>query len=150
MSTVILKPIILITEGVTEASIIRSLINTNERMCYMVAAGGYHNIAATLRTQYLMHDNSYKYVAVFDSESADQDVRIEKLEMVRYYSKADYHKGVIGVFCFRDSLERELKIPRVRDFKRDAIIKVLKERAEQMKQCDTILEIQQFIDELVD
>lgn len=58
------KPIMLITEGQTDASIIRSLIDAHGRKVYMVVSGGYQNIASMVRTQYLIHGDTFYYVAI--------------------------------------------------------------------------------------
>lgn len=141
------KSIMLITEGQTDASIIRSLIDAHDRKVYMVATGGYQNIASMIRTQYLIHGDGFYYIAVFDSDNSDNSVRIRKLEMVRFLSKADLHQEIIGVFCFRNTIEKELGLPRICRANNESLIDALKKGAGQMKQqSDTIKEIQKFID----
>lgn len=142
------KPIILITESRTDASIVRSLIDTLDRKVYLVESGTYQNIASTLRTQYLNYGDAFCYIAVFDADSSDSFVRREKLNMVRFLSKAERHSENIGVFCFRNTIEAELGIKLNNKSSKESLIEALKERAEQMKQSATIKEIQQFIDEL--
>lgn len=140
------KPIMLITEGQTDASIIRSLIDAHDRKVFMVLAGGYQNIASMIRTQYLIHGDEFCYIAVFDSDSSDNSVRLRKLDMVQSLSKAALHPEIIGVFCFRNTIEKELGLQNTNKSNNKLLIEVLKERSEQMKQCDTIREIQEFID----
>lgn len=43
MQSSLLKPLFLVTEGQLDAPIICSLINTGERIVYMIVAGGYQN-----------------------------------------------------------------------------------------------------------
>ena len=76
MHSSLLKPLFLVTEGQLDAPIICSLINTDKRKVYMIVAGGYQNIASALRTQYLMCGDEYYYIAVFDSDSNDESVRM--------------------------------------------------------------------------
>ena len=59
MGTFVLKPIILVTEGKTDITVICSLIDTAGHVIYPVEAGGYYNIASTLRTMYLMYGDDY-------------------------------------------------------------------------------------------
>lgn len=66
--------------------------------------------------------------------------------MVRFLCKADLHQEIIGVFCFRNTIEKELGLQNTNKSNNKLLIEVLKERSEQMKQCDTIKEIQKFID----
>lgn len=146
MRTSILKPIILITEGRGDAPIIYSLLNTGERRVYMVPAGGYMRIASTIRTQYLMNGDSHYYIAAFDSDSDIPSDREERLAMISNLSKANYHQNQIGVFCFRENLEKELGISIEIKRNRDALIRFVEENKDQMMQCDTIREIQRFID----
>lgn len=148
MHSSLLKPLFLVTEGQLDAPIICSLINTGERIVYMIVAGGYQNIASALRTQYLMYGDEYNYIAVFDSDSNDESVRMERISMVKYLSGADFHLSNIGVFCFRNSLEEELGLPKLSNTDKTAIIEVLKIRKSEMQKCKTILEIQEFIDQL--
>lgn len=142
------KPIMLITEGQTDASIIRSLIDAHGRKVYMVVSGGYQNIASMVRTQYLIHGDTFYYVAVFDADTSDNSIRIEKLDMVRFLSKAELHSEIIGVFCFRNTIERELGLQEGNKAHKESLISALMERSEQMKQSKTIMEIQQFINKL--
>lgn len=144
----ILKPIILITEGRMDASIICSLINTADHIVYMVEAGGYHKIASTIRTQYLMYRDDYYYIAVFDSDSESPSVRDDKITVIRNLSRRDLHADRIGIFCFRKDLESELGITQLEKKNKVALVQAIKQRGEQMKQCETIKEIQQFINSL--
>lgn len=144
----ILKPIILITEGRMDASIICSLINTADHIVYMVEAGGYHKIASTIRTQYLMYKDDYYYIAVFDSDSESPSVRDDKITVIRNLSRIDLHADRIGIFCFRKDLESELGITQLEKKNKVALVQAIKQRGEQMKQCETIKEIQQFINSL--
>ena len=148
MQPSILKPIILITEGRMDASIICSLINTADHIIYMVEAGGYHKIASTIRTQYLMYRDDYYYIAVFDSDSVSPSVRDDKISVIRNLSRGDLHTDRIGIFCFRKDLESELGITQQEKKNRAALVLAIKQRGEQMKQCETIKEIQQFINTL--
>lgn len=50
------------------------------------------------------------------------------------------------MFCFRNTIEKELELPKISNANNASLIMALKERAEQMKQRDTIVEIQEFID----
>lgn len=148
MQSSFLKPIILITEGRKDAPIICSLINTADRRVYMVVAGGYHKIASTIRTQYLMHGDDFYYIAAFDSDSESPVVREDKLDMIRSLSRADLHAAQIGIFCFRKDLESELGITHAEKADMTALVQAIKQRGNQMKQRETIKEIQQFIDSL--
>lgn len=148
MQSSILKPIILITEGRMDASIICSLINTADHVVYMVEAGGYHKIDSTIRTQYLMYRDDYYYIAVFDSDSESSVVRDDKIAVIRNLSKGDLHRNRIGIFCFRKDLESELGITQIEKKNRVALVRAIKQRGDQMKQCETIREIQQFINSL--
>lgn len=150
MRTTILKPVILITEGRTDAPIICSLINTGERKVYMVPAGGFQRIASTLRTQYLMNGDSHYYIAVFDSDSEEDSEREERLAMVRNLSKASYHQKHIGIFCFRNNLEKELGITVPKQGDKAALIQQMVENKDRMMQSKTIVEIQRFIDSFSD
>lgn len=148
MHSSLLKPLFLVTEGQLDAPIICSLINTGERIVYMIVAGGYQNIASALRTQYLMYGDEYNYIAVFDSDSNDESVRMERISMVKYLSGADFHLSNIGVFCFRETLEKELGLPKLSKADKTLIIEVLKTRKSEMQKCKTIMEIQKFINQL--
>ena len=148
MQPSILKPIILITEGRMDASIICSLINTADHIVYMVEAGGYHKIASTIRTQYLMYRDDYYYIAVFDSDSESPSVRDDKITVIRNLSRRDLQADRIGIFCFRKDLESELGITQLEKKNKVALVQAIKQRGEQMKQCETIKEIQQFINSL--
>lgn len=148
MHSSLLNPLFLVTEGQLDAPIICSLINTGERKVYMIVAGGYQNIASALRTQYLMYGDEYNYIAVFDSDSNEEKVRMERISMVKHLSGADFHSSNIGIFCFRDTLEKELGLPKLSNTDKTVIIEVLKIRKSEMQKCKTILEIQEFIDHL--
>ena len=148
MHSSLLKPLFLVTEGQLDAPIICSLINTDKRKVYMIVAGGYQNIASALRTQYLMCGDEYYYIAVFDSDSNDESVRMERISMVKYRSGADFHSINIGVFCFRKTLEKELGLPKLSKADKTKIIEVLKTRKFEMQKCKTIMEIQNFINQL--
>lgn len=148
MESVVLKPIILVTEGKTDIAVICSLIDTHGRFIYPVEAGGYHNIASTLRTMYLMYGDDYNYIAAFDSDSDMPSVKQEKLSMIRYLSKADMHTDIIGVFCFSKDVESELGITIEEKRDIELLVRALQQRGDKMKQCETIREIQQFIDGL--
>lgn len=148
MESVVLKPIILITEGKTDISVICSLIDTAGHIIYPVEAGGYHNIASTLRTMYLTYGDDYNYIAAFDSDSDMPSIKQEKLSMIRYLSKADMHTDIIGVFCFSKDIESELGITVALKRNKELLVKALQQRREHMKQCETIREIQQFINGL--
>lgn len=143
-----LKPIILITEARLDASIICSLINTAGHVVYMVEAGGYHKIAATIRTQYLMYMDDYYYIAVFDSDSESPSVRDDKIAVIRNLSKAGMHTDIIGVFCFSKDIESELGITVAEKRDKELLVKALRQRGDQMRRSETIREIQQFIDGL--
>ena len=95
-----------------------------------------------------MYGDEYNYIAAFDSDSNDESVRMERISMVKYLSGADFHLSNIGVFCFRKSLEEELGLPKLSNTDKTAIIEVLKIRKSEMQKCKTILEIQEFIDQL--
>ena len=148
MHSSLLKPLFLVTEGQLDAPIICSLINTGERIVYMIVAGGYQNIASALRTQYLMYGDEYNYIAVFDSDSYDERFRMERITMVKYLSGADFHSSNIGVFCFLETLEKELGLPKLSKADKTTIIEVLKTRKSEMQKCKTIIEIQKFINQL--
>lgn len=148
MRAPILRPIILITEGRIDASIICSLINTGDHIVYMVVAGSFHKIASTIRTQYLMYGDEYNYIAAFDSDSEVTSVKQEKLSMIRYLSKADMHADRIGVFCFCKDIETELGITVVEKRDKELLVQALKQRGTQMRQSETIREIQEFINGL--
>ena len=150
MSTAFLKPLILITEGATDASIICSIINTGDRKVFMVTAGGYHNIASMVRTYYLMYGDDYNYIAVFDSDSDADDVRNERLTMVKNLSRAHSHSNNIGIFCFRNTIEKELKLPfsNTKGVDKTELSKILKEGKSELRMCDTIREIQEFVNRL--
>ena len=148
MHSSLLKPLFFVTEGQLDAPIICSLINSGKRKVYMIVADDYQNIASVLRTQYLMYGDEYYYIAVFDSDSYDERVRMERISMVKYLSGADFHLSNIGVFCLRKTLEKELGLPKLSKADKTAIIEVLKTRKSEMQKCKTILEIQEFIDQL--
>lgn len=148
MESTVLKPIILVTEGATDIAVICSLIDTAGRIIYPVEAGGYHNIASTLRTMYLMYGDDYNYIAAFDSDSEMPSVKQEKLSMIRYLSKADMHTDIIGVFCFSKDIESELGISFAEKRDKGLLVQALQQRGDQMRQSETIREIQQFIDGL--
>lgn len=148
MESVVLKPIILVTEGKTDIAVICSLIDTAGHIIYPVEAGGYHNIASTLRTMYLMYGDAYNYIAVFDSDSDMPSVKQERLSMIRYLSKADMHTDIIGVFCFSKDIESELGITVAEKQDKEHLVKALRQRGDQMKRSETIREIQQFINGL--
>lgn len=148
MHSPLLNPLFLVTEGQLDAPIICSLINTGDRQVYMIVAGGYQNIASALRTQYLMYGDDYNYIAVFDSDSNDESDRVERISMVKYLSGADLHSRNVGIFCFRGSIEKELGLPKLSKADKTAIIEVLKTQKSEMQKCKTIIEIQEFIDQL--
>lgn len=148
MQPTIIKPIILITEGRMDASIICSLLNTRDHIVYMVEANGFHKIASTIRTQYLMYGDEYNYIAAFDSDSELPSVKQEKLSMIRFLSKADMHPNRIGVFCFCKDIESELGITIEEKRNSSLLIQALRQRGDQMRKCETIREIQQFVDGL--
>ena len=148
MHSPLLNPLFLVTEGQLDAPIICSLINTGVRHVYMIVAGGYQNIASALRTQYLMYGDDYNYIAVFDSDSNDESDRLERISMVKYLSGADLHSRNVGIFCFRGSIEKELGLPKLSKADKTGLIEVLKTRKSEIQKCKTIIEIQEFIDQL--
>lgn len=148
MESAVLKPIILVTEGKTDIAVICSLIDTAGHVVYPVEAGGYHNIASTLRTMYLMYGDEYNYIAAFDSDSELPSVKQEKLSMIRYLSKADMHTDKIGVFCFCRDIETELGITVEEKRDKELLVRALRQRGTQMRQSETIREIQEFINGL--
>ena len=78
MHSSLLQPLFLVTEEQLDVRIICSLINTGKRIVYMIVAGGYQNITSALRTQYLMYGDEFYDIAVFDSDSNDESVRMEQ------------------------------------------------------------------------
>ena len=68
--------------------------------------------------------------------------------MVKYLSGADFHLSNIGVFCLRKTLEKELGLPKLSKADKTKIIEVLKTRKFEMQKCKTIMEIQNFINQL--
>ena len=149
MSTTFLKPLILITEGKIDASIICSIINIGDRNVFTVSAGGYQNIASMLRTYYLMYGDDYNYIAVFDSDSDYPYNSKERLAMVINLSRTYYHSENIGIFCFRNTIEKELGLPPfTKGGDQYKLIKVIRARKEEMLECDTIKEIQAFVNQL--
>lgn len=54
----------------------------------------------------------------------------------------------IGIFCFRNTIEKELEIPKYHTVDTDRLVKMFSSKKEHMKSCATIKKIQKFIDKL--
>lgn len=149
MCETILKPIILIAESATDASVIASLVDTGNRILYMINAGGYHNISSVVRTQYLMHGDSMGYIAVFDSDSENENVCQERLATVKYLSRAEMHPDRIGIFCFSPDIEHDLGLIKVNKNNKEELKQYLTNNLSTIKINKVIVDIQRFIDGLI-
>lgn len=93
-------------------------------------------------------DSNDKIVVVFDSDSEKPDVIEDRMATIRFLTNADYDKR-IGVFCFVPSIEKAL-FPNSISVKKGDISGVadyMKRHFEELKEKETIKQIQVFINE---
>lgn len=146
MSETFLKPIILVTEGATDAAILCSLVNAGDRVVYTILAQGYNNIASTIRTQYLMNGDSFYYVAVFDTDSSNDAVCDDRISAVDYLSGAYMHPGIIHVIPAAPSIDILLRIPSGVKANRVQLTEYVKNNIEELKENPLIKALQKAFD----
>lgn len=144
------KPFLIIAEDKLSASIVRTLIDAGNNKVYVAVAGNYQNISSMVCTYQINHNGKFDYIAIFNANSDDDFDRKEKISMVRFLCNAEKSRENVGIFCFRNNIETELHLPRLNTASMAEITDTLKKNAAEMKQSPTIVEIQKFVDTIIE
>lgn len=135
----------ILSEGNTDRSIIRTLLNCDEYRVYAPEVCGFANMAALARTLRLMINSNDKILIAFDADTVNEDSANEKIARMRFLSKADMANN-IGVFCFIPQIESIF--PANTRFNKENIEElksILKTNLETIKQNTIINQMQMFV-----
>lgn len=135
----------ILSEGNTDRSIIRTLLNCDEYRVYAPEVCGFANMAALARTLRLMINSNDKILIAFDADTVKEDSANEKIARMRFLSKADMANN-IGVFCFIPQIESIF--PENTRFNKGNVAeltRVLQKNIEIIKQNDIIKNMQAFV-----
>lgn len=96
----------LLVEGKTDAAILSTVLDTaNYRSVKYIVTHGAETMASHARTLRLMVGKEDKILIVFDSDTLNSDVANQKVQSMRYLSKANESYVKIGVFCFTPTID---------------------------------------------
>lgn len=146
------RSLYIIVEGETDAAILHTLLDCKHfDSVHQVPAGGYSNLSSVAKTIRLLEsprESNDRIIIAFDADSQSEQVRNDKVSMMRQLTSAEYDKR-IGVFCFMPTIDQYL-FPN--DFQlvkgnKNKLIDYLKNNFAALKEKDLIKEIQVFIDE---
>lgn len=140
------KPFLIVAEDAVSAYIVRTLIDVDKNKVYVEPAGSYQRIPSMIRTYQINHAGEFDYIAIFNANSDDDFEREEKINMVKYLTRAEKSMENIGIFCFRNNIQTELHLPRPDNSSLLDLAIALKKNAAKIKQSPTIVEIQEFVD----
>ncbi|MDE5872224.1 MAG: hypothetical protein K2H22_09825 [Muribaculaceae bacterium] len=146
LNKIITKSLYIVTEGWSDAQILRTILNCeNFENVYSVAANGYNEIPSVSRTIRLNMHSHDKLLIVFDSNTCNQEDIYDKISTMKFLTNSDSNREETGIFCMIPTLDETLGITEQLKQKKETLRDFLRENQQRLKELKIIEDIQKFI-----
>ncbi len=136
----------IITEGKTDAQILRSLLDCDRfKGVYNYISHGFNNMPSVCRTVNLRMQVGDKILLVFDSDTKDKESIDNKIATMTFLTRPDASVGEIGIFCMVPDIEGALDLPRTDNKLSPALVEYLKNNANELKSKPVMRDMQNFL-----
>lgn len=147
MSTSYLKKnLYIITEGRTDAQILRSLLDCNRfDGVYNYVSNGFNNMPSVCRTVNLRMQAGDRILLVFDSDTRDPESIENKITTMTFLTRPDASVGKIGIFCMIPDMETALDVPHSNLKLSKNLAEYLEANAHELKSKPIMQDMQKFL-----
>lgn len=148
MCSSVLRNLYIISEGKSDAQIIRTILDCKDfNKVYCYSANSFNNIPSICKTLRLMIDINDKILIVFDADSCDPDTIDNKISMLEFLTNSTVSRVNIGLFCMVPYLEVQLKLPKLKgkDKITEEFLSVFKDQIDSIRKLPIITNMQSFL-----
>ena len=136
----------IITEGKSDAQILRSLLDCDRfKGVYNYISNGFNNMPSVCRTVNLRMQVGDKILLVFDSDTRDPESIENKITTMTFLTRPDASVGKIGIFCMVPDMEAELNLPRYHHKLSVDLVDYLKTNASELRDLPVMRQMQEFL-----